>query len=167
MKERDMPQAEPMTDDAAQWAQAFGFIATRYRVACSPGALLAGAPWLKGKPMVPALTQLAREAGCRFSCTASQQSINSWRLPVVVALNDGRVGVIEHFDGDDTLEVSFFDDQTYTNRLSMTAMLPAIRHVIALRPLAALKDSRVDAYISKYRPDWLYRLVMRDLRPTG
>lgn len=167
MKERDMPQAEPMTDDAlAQWAQAFGFIATRYRVACSPGALLAGAPWLKGKPMVPALTQLAREAGLSFQLlTASQQSINSWRLPVVVALNDGRVGVIEHFDGDDTLEVSFFDDQTYTNRLSMTAMLPAIRHVIALRPLAALKDSRVDAYISKYRPDWLYRLVMRDLRP--
>jgi ATP-binding cassette subfamily C protein LapB len=53
---------------------------------------------------------------------------------VVVAMNDGRIGVIEHFDGDDTLEVSFFDDETYTNRLSMTAMLPAIRHVIALRP---------------------------------
>jgi ATP-binding cassette subfamily C protein LapB len=52
----------------------------------------------------------------------------------------------------------------HTNRLSMSALLPAIRHVIALRPLA-LKDSRVDAYISKYRPDWLYRLVMRDLRP--
>lgn len=167
MKQRDIPQGENMTDAAlAQWAQAFGFIATRYRVACSPGALIAGAPWLKGKPMVPALTQLAREAGLSFQLlTADQQSINSWRLPVVVALNDGRVGAIEHFDGDDTLEVSFFDDQTYTNRLSMTAMLPAIRHVIALRPLAALKDSRVDAYISKYRPDWLYRLVMRDLRP--
>jgi ATP-binding cassette subfamily C protein LapB len=41
-----------MTDEAlAQWAQAFGFVATRYRVACSPGALIAGAPWLKGKPM--------------------------------------------------------------------------------------------------------------------
>ena len=167
MKQRDIPQGENMTDAAlAQWAQAFGFIATRYRVACSPGALIAGAPWLKGKPMVPALTQLAREAGLSFQLlTADQQSINSWRLPVVVALNDGRVGAIEHFDGDDTLEVSFFDDQTYTNRLSMTTMLPAIRHVIALRPLAALKDSRVDAYISKYRPDWLYRLVMRDLRP--
>ena len=133
MKQRDIPQGENMTDAAlAQWAQAFGFIATRYRVACSPGALIAGAPWLKGKPMVPALTQLAREAGLSFQLlTADQQSINSWRLPVVVALNDGRVGAIEHFDGDDTLEVSFFDDQTYTNRLSMTAMLPAIRHVIA------------------------------------
>ena len=167
MKQRDIPQGETMTDEAlAQWAQAFGFVATRYRVACSPGALVAGAPWLKGKPMVPALTQLAREAGLSFQLlTADQQAINSWRLPVVVAMHDGRIGVIEHFDGDDTLEVSFFDDQTYTNRLSMTAMLPAIRHVIALRPLAALKDSRVDAYISKYRPDWLYRLVMRDLRP--
>ncbi|MEW4955123.1 type I secretion system permease/ATPase, partial [Enterobacter cloacae subsp. cloacae] len=73
----------------------------------------------------------------------SQQSINSWRLPVVVALNDGRVGVIEHFDGDDFFFFFLFYYEIYTNRLSMTAMLPAIRHVIALRPLAALKDSRV------------------------
>ena len=37
MKQRDIPQGENMTDAAlAQWAQAFGFIATRYRVACSP-----------------------------------------------------------------------------------------------------------------------------------
>lgn len=167
MKQRDIPQGENMTDEALeQWAQAFGYVATRYRVACSPGSLVAGAPWLKGKPMVPALTQLAREAGLTFQLlTADQHAINSWRLPVVVELNDGKIGVIDNFDGEDTLEVSFFDDSTYTNRLSMSAMLPAIRHVIALRPLAALKDSRVDAYISKYRPDWLYRLVMRDLRP--
>ncbi len=167
MKQRDIPQGENMTDEALeQWAQAFGYVATRYRVACSPGSLVAGAPWLKGKPMVPALTQLAREAGLTFQLlTANQHSINSWRLPVVVELNDGKIGVIDNFDGEDTLEVSFFDDNTHTNRLSMSAMLPAIRHVIALRPLAALKDSRVDAYISKYRPDWLYRLVMRDLRP--
>ena len=167
MKQRDIPQGENMTDEALeQWAQAFGYVATRYRVACSPGSLVAGAPWLKGKPMVPALTQLAREAGLTFQLlTADQHAINSWRLPVVVELNDGKIGVIDNFDGEDTLEVSFFDDSTHTNRLSMSAMLPAIRHVIALRPLAALKDSRVDAYISKYRPDWLYRLVMRDLRP--
>lgn len=167
MKQREIPQEETMTDEAlAQWAQAFGFVATRYRVACSPGALIAGAPWLKGKPMVPALTQLAREAGLTFQLlTADRQSINSWRLPVVVALNDGKIGVVDSFDGEDTLDVSFFDDKMHTNRLSMSALLPTIHHVIALRPLAALKDSRVDAYISKYRPDWLYRLVMRDLRP--
>ncbi len=77
-------------------------------MACSPGSLIAGAPWLKGKPMVPALTQLAREAGLSFQLlTDDRQAINSWRLPVVVAMHDGRIGVIEHFDGDDTLESAF------------------------------------------------------------
>lgn len=109
MKQRDIPQGENMTDEALeQWAQAFGYVATRYRVACSPGSLIAGAPWLKGKPMVPALTQLAREAGLTFQLlTADQHAINSWRLPVVVELNDGKIGVIDNFDGEDTLEVSF------------------------------------------------------------
>lgn len=166
MKQRDIPQGENMTDQALeQWAQAFGYVATRYRVACSPSSLVAGAPWLKGKPMVPALTQLAREAGLTFQLlTADQHAINSWRLPVVVELNDGKIGVIDNFDGEDTLEVSFFDDSTHTNRLSMSAMLPAIRHVIALRPLAALKDSRVDAYISKIPPG--LALPAGDARPS-
>ena len=117
MKQRDISQGEPMTDEAlAQWAQAFGYVATRYRVACSPGALMAGAPWLKGKQRVPALTQLAREAGLSFQLlTADRHAINSWRLPVVVELTEGRIGVIDHFDGEDTLEVSFFDDATHTN----------------------------------------------------
>lgn len=36
MKQRDIPQGENMTDQALeQWAQAFGYVATRYRVACS------------------------------------------------------------------------------------------------------------------------------------
>lgn len=167
MKPTDIPQDESLSEESLEhWAQAFGYVASRYRVACSPGALVAGAPWLRGKPMVPALTQLAREAGLSFQLlTATQQSINSWRLPVVVELNEGKIGVIEHFDGEDTLDICFIDATPQNNRVSMTALLPAIRHVVALRPLAALKDSRVDAYISKYRPDWLYRLVMRDLRP--
>ena len=43
MKQRDIPQGENMTDEALeQWAQAFGYVATRYRVACSPGSLIAG-----------------------------------------------------------------------------------------------------------------------------
>ena len=167
MKQTDNPQDESIHEETLEhWAQAFGYVASRYRVACSPGALVAGAPWLKGKPMVPALTQLAREAGLSFQLlTATEQSINSWKLPVVVELNEGKIGVIEHFDGDDTLDINFIDTTPHNNRVSMTALLPAIRHVVALRPLAALKDSRVDAYISKYRPDWLYRLVMRDMRP--
>ncbi|MEB6380103.1 type I secretion system permease/ATPase [Leclercia adecarboxylata] len=167
MTRDDILQEDALTQEALEhWAQAFGYVATRYRVACSPGALVAGAPWLQGKSKIPALTGLAREAGLSFQLLSNgQESINSWRLPVVVELNDGKIGVIEHFDGEDMLDVCFFDGKAQTNRISLAKMLPAIHQVVALRPLAALKDSRVDAYISKYRPDWLYRLVMRDLRP--
>ncbi|HIC2038920.1 type I secretion system permease/ATPase [Enterobacter soli] len=167
MKHIDPSQNEPVTDQAlAHWAQAFSHVADHYRVACSPGALVADAPWLSGKPMISALTLLAREAGLSFQLLHStQDAINSWRLPLVVELKEGKIGVIEYFDGEDTLEICFIDSTPQSNRLSLQALLPAIHHVAALRPLAALKDSRVDAYISKYRPDWLYRLVMRDLRP--
>ena len=167
MKHIDPSQNEPITDQSlAHWAQAFSHVADHYRVACSPGALVADAPWLSGKPMISALTLLAREAGLSFQLLHStQDAINSWRLPLVVELKEGKIGVIEYFDGEDTLEICFIDSTPQSNRLSLQALLPAIHHVAALRPLAALKDSRVDAYISKYRPDWLYRLVMRDLRP--
>ncbi|MCU6664286.1 MAG: type I secretion system permease/ATPase [Silvania sp.] len=169
MMRDDILQEDALTQEALEhWAQAFGYVATRYRVACSPGALVASAPWLQGKTKIPALTGLARDAGLSFRVLNNgQEAINSWRLPVVVELNDGKIGVIEHFDGEDTLDVCFFDDKAQTNRISLAGLLPAIHQVVALRPLAALKDSRVDAYISKYRPDWLYRLVMRDLRPYG
>jgi ATP-binding cassette subfamily C protein LapB len=36
--------------------------------------------------------------------------------------------------------------------------------ITALRPLSALKDSRVDRYIS-LQPDWMRELVLKDIRP--
>ncbi|UQQ29900.1 hypothetical protein M1V99_17360 [Enterobacter bugandensis] len=98
--------------------------------------------------------------------TADQQSINSWRLPVVVALNDGKIGVIENFDGEDTLEVSFFDDKTYTNRLSMRRN--AARHPPRYRlgPLAAQERTAAwtptsQSTVRTGSTGWW----MRDLRP--
>jgi len=169
MNKSAMPETALLTDVAlGQWAQAVSHVASRYRIACSPGTLQANAPWLKGKPMILALSQLAKEAGLTFQLlTADQQVINSWRLPVVAQLKDGNLCVIEHFDGEDTLEVRFIDSTPQNNRFSLTKLLPEIEYVAALRPRATLRDSRVEAYISRYRPDWLYQLVMCDLRPYG
>ena len=101
MKQREIPQGENMTDEAlAQWAQAFGFVATRYRVACSPGSLIAGAPWLKGKPMVPALTQLAREAELVARAAAVGVELNAlsrYWLPEGPTPPDARAGLVLGF----------------------------------------------------------------------
>jgi ATP-binding cassette subfamily C protein LapB len=45
MKQTDIPHDDRIADQALeQWALAFGYVAGRYRVARSPGALAASAP---------------------------------------------------------------------------------------------------------------------------
>ncbi|WP_413499168.1 type I secretion system permease/ATPase [Buttiauxella gaviniae] len=163
------PVDERLTEQAlSNWAHAISHVAAHYRVVCSPGTIQANAPWFRGKGMLSALTQLSRQAGLSFNLlSAPQLAITQWRLPVVVDLKSGQLAVIEHFDGEDTVDICVIDNERQTNRVALSELLPQIRFVAALRPLSALKDSRVDAYISRFSPDWLKQLVMQDVRPYG
>lgn len=158
-----------LTEQTLQrWALAISHIANHYRIACSPGTIQANAPWFHDKSLLPALTQLSRQGGLSFRLLeANTQTLNSWRLPVVAALNDGELVIVERFDGDSTVEVRFVDDTSHINRLSMEELLGKIDYLAALRPLSAMRDSRVDNYISRFRPDWLKSLVLQDIRPYG
>lgn len=82
--------------DLSQWAQAMTHIANHYRVACSPGAIQANAPWFAGKSRATALSQQARQAGLSFhTLNTATQAFGQWRLPVVAELRDGQLMVIE------------------------------------------------------------------------
>ncbi|KAA1051716.1 type I secretion system permease/ATPase [Pseudocitrobacter sp. 73] len=158
-----------LTEQTLQrWALAISHIANHYRIACSPGTIQANAPWFHDKSLLPALTQLSRQGGLSFRLLeANTQTLNSWRLPVVAALNNGELVIVERFDGDSTVEVRFVDDTSHINRLSMEELLGKIDYLAALRPLSAMRDSRVDNYISRFSPDWLKSLVLQDIRPYG
>ncbi|WP_202306897.1 type I secretion system permease/ATPase [Dryocola clanedunensis] len=164
------PAQEHLSEQAlGNWAHAISHVAAHYRVVCSPGTIQANAPWFKDKAMLSALTQLSRQAGLSFHLLSTpQQAIAQWRLPVVANLTNGHLVVIEHFDGEDTVEICLIDGgERQLNRVALSKLLPEIGFVAALRPLSALKDSRVDAYISRFSPDWLKELVMQDLGPYG
>lgn len=158
-----------LTEQTLQrWALAISHIANHYRIACSPGTIQANAPWFHDKSLLPALTQLSRQGGLSFRLLeANTQTLNSWRLPVVAALNNGELVIVERFDGDSTVEVRFVYDTSHINRLSMDELLGKIDYLAALRPLSAMRDSRVDNYISRFSPDWLKSLVLQDIRPYG
>lgn len=150
----------------SQWALAMTHIASHYRVACSPGAIQANAPWFAGKSRAMALAQLARQAGLSFhALDTATQAFGQWRLPVVAELRDGQLMVIEHFNGEDALDVFIIAEEGQRNRLTVAELLPEIVSITALRPLSALKDSRVDRYISRFKPDWMRELVLQDIRP--
>ncbi|WP_314139037.1 type I secretion system permease/ATPase [Buttiauxella noackiae] len=163
------PVDERLTEQAlSNWAHAISHVAAHYRVVCSPGTIQANAPWFKDKGLLSALTQLSRQAGLSFHLlSAPELAIAQWRLPVIVDLKNGQLAVIEHFDGENTVDICVIDNERQTNRVALSELLPEIRFVAALRPLSALKDSRVDAYISRFSPDWLKQLVMQDWRPYG
>ncbi|MEE3652711.1 MULTISPECIES: type I secretion system permease/ATPase [unclassified Brenneria] len=149
----------------SRWASAIGYIAGDYRLAFSPGALQASAQWLGGGTFIQALQNLARQAGLTARVLQAHQDIAAWRLPLAVQLADGQVGVIEQFDGQDSVSVCFMADGNQLSRLSLSQLLPEIRHVVALRPASAVKDSRAWRYLENYRPDWLWKLVLRDFNP--
>ncbi|MBJ9296627.1 type I secretion system permease/ATPase [Citrobacter werkmanii] len=167
MSDVDSHAEEAIGEQAlSQWAQAMTHIASHYRVACSPGAIQANAPWFAGKNRTLALAQLARQAGLSFhALDTTKQAFSQWRLPVVAELRDGQIMVIEHFNGDDALDVFIIAEEGQRNRVTVAELVPEIVSITALRPLSALKDSRVDRYISRFKPDWMRELVLQDIRP--
>lgn len=167
----DSPGAQPDRAESGVplqgWATAIILIAGHYRLPCSPGMILATSEWQGKQTRDKALRHLARQAGMSLQLYKENQwAINHWRLPLAVELTDGQVGVIVSFDGDDEVRVHFSGDEQPTP-LSLAALLPDIRFAAAFRPLTAARDSRVDRYLETIKPDWLRRLVLRDLRPYG
>lgn len=166
----DAPESQPASGGELPlngWATAIIQIATHYRLPCSPGMIMAAAEWQGKQTRDKALRHLARQAGLSLQLFAEEsRELTRWRLPLAVELDDGQVGVVTAFDGDDRVRVHFSGDEQPTP-VMLTDLLPALRVVAALRPVAAAKDSRVDRYLATVRPDWLRRLVLHDLRPYG
>ncbi|WP_416411772.1 type I secretion system permease/ATPase [Pantoea sp. App145] len=149
------------------WATAIILIATHYRLPCSPGMILASSEWQGKQTRDKALRHLARQAGLSLQLYEDDKwQLTHWRLPLAVELVDGQVGVITAFDGEDEVRVHFAGDEQPTP-VSLLALLPDICFAAALRPLAPAKDSRVDRYLEAMKPDWLRRLVLKDLHPYG
>ncbi len=131
------------------WAQAISHIASHYRVTCSPGAIQANAPWFAGKNKPLALTQLARQAGLSFhTLDTTKQLFSQWRLPVVAELRDGQIMVIEHFNGEDALDVFIIAEEGQRNRLAIAELLP---RSTPLPPCARCRRSKTVGSTAMFR----------------
>ncbi|MEH2922522.1 type I secretion system permease/ATPase [Samsonia erythrinae] len=159
-------QAEETPCSMSAWAAAIGYVGGHYRLVFSPGALQSSARWLENHALEEALSHLARLAGMTARLQNSPD-IATYHLPLVVQLADGRVGVIEQFDGEDNLLVCFMEEDKQLNALSLRQLLPEIRHIAAFRPANLVRDERARHYLQAYRPDWLWRWVFQDIKPYG
>ncbi len=101
--------------------------------------------------------QLARQAGLSFMPdTDKTVAFSQWRLPLVVELRDGQLLVIEHVNGEDAVDVFVIEEEGQRNRLTSASYC---RDPLCQPRYARYRhrDSRVDRYISRFKPDWRSR----------
>lgn len=163
---KDPEATENMSHTLSHWAAAMSYVASYYRLSFSPGALQASARWLGQHDFSAALQSLARQAGLTVRMH-DHKDISTWQLPLAVQLTNGQIGVIEQFDGEDTITICFMTDNNQLSQQTFSQLLPEIRHVVALRPASTVKDSRAAQYLQRYRADWLWKLVLQDIKPYG
>lgn len=162
--------AAPLAEDVSGWVDAILRVANHYRIDCSPEAIRVAAAWNgKGagrqRPLPQRVQQLARQVGLAMRWVAADASrLTPWRLPLVVQLKDGQVGVITAMTAQGfTLELG--GDGGLPTTLEPAALAAALSRMAVLRPARSVPDSRVDDYIRPFEQGWLRRLVLADMRP--
>ena len=146
MSDLDSHAEDAITEhDLSQWAQAMTHVrlANHYRVACSPAQSGPTPRGLREKAGPQPCRNWRVRRDCHFhALNTATQVFGQWRLPVVAELRDGQLMVIEHFNGEDALDVFIIAEEGQRNRLTVAELLPEIVSITAMRPLSALKDSR-------------------------
>ncbi len=116
------------------WANAMAFVASHYRQSYSPGTLHAAAEWATQKTLPDALKHLCRHAGlhCQF-LNGNDRKMSAWRLPLVVQLKDGQIGIIESFDLHNSVGIRFVKELTLLSHCPLDSLLDEIEFTVAFR----------------------------------
>lgn len=176
----DMRQpVEPRLDDSletsrdasgehARWLAAMVYVARHYGIGASEEGVRVAMAWEHDAPLDTLLDHMARQLGLALRWAEFDDALlDPWRLPLVVALEDGQVGVVRAADGHGRLGVLLGGDQGLETPLAAAELRRRARRVAILRPHTAVPDARVDDYIKPYRADWFRAIALRDWRRYG
>lgn len=150
------------------WIEALRVIAQHYRLPMSTQSVRQAVFWGQEDDEREIVRGLARRVGLRIKFDhPAKIRITNWHLPVMVRTTDGEVGVILSIGEDDAASVLFSGSNGLESPVQLSVLLRNASLVAIPRPASSIPDSRVDSYIRPYQPNWLRRIVLRDLRPYG
>ncbi|MGJ4729677.1 type I secretion system permease/ATPase [Luteimonas sp. SDU101] len=162
--------AEREAVDLSGWVDAIVRVANHYRIDCSPEAIRVAATWngtgsAVRTPLAQRVQRLARQVGLAVRWVDPDTArLTPWRLPMVVELEDGQVGVVTAMTGEGfTLELG--GDGGLATTLEAASLRGQLARMAVMRPARSVPDSRIDEYIRPYEKGWLRDLVLTDWRP--
>ncbi|ENX33386.1 MULTISPECIES: type I secretion system permease/ATPase [Acinetobacter] len=145
------------------WLQAVLTIAKHYRIEASEERLRLQLDWNPNPSSDELVTLMGRQIGLQVRASAfSPEILNPWRLPVLIAMHDGQVGVLDKLDAAGNASVQFSGDQGLAQVLTLQQLQHSIQHVYILRPEKSIPDVRIDEYVKPYESSWFWSIVLRD-----
>ncbi len=113
--------------DYQPWLQAILTIAKHYRIEPSEERVRLQLDWNQNQNLDEVLTLIGRQVGLSIRRVKfSNDVINPWRLPVLVELADGQVGVIDKADGTGHVSIQLSGDQGLAQKFAVGAL----KHIV-------------------------------------
>ncbi|KAB1851685.1 type I secretion system permease/ATPase [Acinetobacter tandoii] len=145
------------------WLQAVLAIAKHYRIEPSEERLRLQLDWNPNQSIDDILTIMSRQIGMSIrKIEFNEEVLNPWRLPILIAMQDGQVGVLDKLDINGNANIQFSGDQGLAQVLSVELLKQNAANIYILRPEKSISDVRVDEYIKPYEQSWFWSIVLRD-----
>ena len=145
------------------WLQAVLTIAKHYRIEASEERIRLQLDWNKNQDLDDILNLMSKQIGLSIRKTKLDKNVfNPWRLPVIIQLKDGQVGVVDKADNAGNISIQFSGDYGLTQSIAIDSLNSVIAQVYVLRPENSIPDARIDEYIKPYQASWFWSIVLRD-----
>ena len=145
------------------WLDAVLNIAKHYRIEPSEERIRLQLNWKSDQTQDEMVHTIAKQVGLNVhKTTFSRDLLNPWRLPILIELNDGQIGVIDKISSQEEISVQFSSEQGLAQNVNVSVLEQNIRAVFILRPEKSVPDARVDEYVKPYEENWFWSIVLRD-----
>lgn len=145
------------------WLQAVLAIAKHYRIEPSEERLRLQLDWNPNQSIDDILTVMSRQIGMSIrKIEFNEEVLNPWRLPILIEMQDGQVGVLDKLDINGNANIQFSGDQGLAQVLSVELLKQNAANIYILRPEKSISDVRIDEYIKPYEQSWFWSIVLRD-----
>ncbi|WP_043317056.1 type I secretion system permease/ATPase [Microbulbifer sp. HZ11] len=163
-----MNSSDQLRADYAPWLAAVLSVAKYYRLDFSAENVRIAGDWSGKGTTESVIRSMARQAGlvARFT-TFNENMLSPWRLPLVVQLKGGQVGVIQTIDGKGKVALSLSGDDGATTSVKSSVLTREVTSVVVMRPSSNVSDVRVDDYIKPPEKHWFRSIILRDVKPYG
>lgn len=117
------------------WLNAVLTIAKHYRMEPSEERLRLQLDWNPNQTVDEVLGTVCRQIGLSLRKSSfSEDVLNPWRLPVIIEMQDGQVGVLDKVDAEGNASIQFSGDQGLAQVLTIDLLKQNTANVYILRP---------------------------------